>query len=252
MARSWTPNAGDGNASKDALEKPRTWPAANEPDISPDKDGKISNHANGFLQNQRGERIGLWVNGVDASFSMAGETYQSRKKREFYAHNFAQPVITISGQTPNTYQFNRLAEFVRGTHKQALHLRDQREIALVKLRIRGEKPTETTGKSRTIKGAHRPIAVDGFITMVERGAERFINAPDYQFDFVIVYAHNWMDLEERQVRRVRFESILKIIQDPDRGYKFVKQPTAPGKEDPPKGEDYEDNGTVKPPGSHGS
>jgi hypothetical protein len=65
--------------------------------------------------------IELWITQAQISFQMGGSTGQSKRLREFFPRNLVQPVWTIQGIVPNSYQLQRLGEFIRSTHFDALN-----------------------------------------------------------------------------------------------------------------------------------
>lgn len=183
------------------------------PDIDP-----AFNQANAFMLNQVGEGIGLWVEEIEANFEMVGTTGQSRKVRQFFPHNMVQPFITIRGQTPNSYQYNRLAAFIRASHYNALSGTDAKILAMKGAAVtynnyrRKDKKGEPVGDSildptiqltilsgtvkgfpynhakgsgSSVKGRHQTWRVNGYVKQIMAGAERFNHAPAYQFEFVV-------------------------------------------------------------------
>lgn len=223
MASSWVPEARNefGRIDKGYRVK--------APDLKPDSNGDSRNKANAYLQNRSGERVWMWVNGVTSDFAMAGTTAQSKKRRSFFPHNFTQPVMTISCQNPNQFQAARLAEFIRLEHKKCI-LNEQHFLTLAILA--GGEAT----KKPIVKGHHDRIVVDGYVQEIQRGSERFINAPDTQFTFIITRAHNFLGLHDQTVRIVKFKSILDVITKPGE-FTFEKG----GRWNPP-GQDHPDGG----------
>lgn len=205
MATSWTPKGGDGEPTVDGGG---LWNRL--PDLRPDRNGESLHKSNGFLENEKGERVWMWVNNVEANFSMAGSTAQSRLHREFYAHNFAQPSITVACQTPNTYEYNRLGAFIREGQKQSM----VRQGEILKLRILAAGDHNNEENQLPSNRFHRAINVDGYVMNAPRGAERFVNAPTYQFEFIITRAYAFLGLEDDEVQAAQLRSILQIIRDP--------------------------------------
>jgi hypothetical protein len=137
---------------------------------------------NARLTNQTGDVLDLWVYEVTANFAMAGNTAQSRGRRDFYARNFTQPSFTVKGQAASNYQYNELAEFVRFSHRAAVNY-VQRDLDFPTIRF--ELFAGGTDTIRNHKGSHRRMVLRGLIPKVERGATRFEFAKDYEFNFVV-------------------------------------------------------------------
>jgi hypothetical protein len=165
------------------------------------------------LINQRGEMLDLWVEEMEASFQMAGETAQSRGVRQFFPHNMVQPSITLRGRSPNSYQSQRLAAFVRVSQHSALHadelanagvaIRNQTVagqqfvIPTVRLIIRNHAngifpydgrwsgKREDGGRSPGVKGTHKPWILEGYIKSIQAGDQAHNTAPPFEFEFLI-------------------------------------------------------------------
>lgn len=179
MASSWTPGF-------DSMPIGMGPILVRNPPTRPDAKGRLLNGANGFLE-LNGERVGLWVNDISSSFELSGSASQGATHREFYAHNFTQPSVVVSGQTPNSFQYNRLAEFVRKSQLTSLDL-GTASTPLRLIVLTGNVPVP----KRNLRGPHSSIWLDGFIPKIEAGAERFVTAHEYSFEFVILAAHSML------------------------------------------------------------
>lgn len=141
---------------------------------------------NGYLVNREGEgsALRLWINNWEVNFQQGGSFAQSMVKRDWYGRNLQQPRIRVSGQVANSADYQKLGEFVRRTHIHALRTNaqsaDQQEIQLVL----------KEGGIKVLGKRHAKWSVFGYIDRIARGAERFINAPTWTFDFIISYAES--------------------------------------------------------------
>ncbi len=202
MASSWKPGASDNIPD---LRTGGFW--VTHPQLRPEDDkGRSMNKSNAYLENVKGERVWLWINDITSDFAMSGTTAQSHKRREFFAHNFTQPSLNINCQTPNSYEYNRLGAFIRDAQLKGL----SHQGNVLKLRVA---PGGYEAK-KNVKGTHRGIYVDGYIINSVRGAERWVNAPDFQFSFVISHAHNFLGLQDQDVKSQQLRTIMGIINDP--------------------------------------
>lgn len=132
---------------------------------------------NGYLINQQGEELYLWVTDIEASFRMNGTFAQSATVRDWYSRNLEQPRLTLSGQVANSHEYQRLGEFVRESHLNALNPKlDAKQLITLHIKKGGIK---AMGKN------HQPWKVLGYIRQMTRGAERFVNAPTWTFDFIV-------------------------------------------------------------------
>lgn len=212
MARSWTPGAGD-------VPNPLTQGYfVTTPATAPDVDGKLANGANAFLEDSRGNRIGMWVNDISADFSLAGSTAQGPTRRDFYPHNFTQPSVKIKGQTTNNYEYNRLAEFIRHTHRDALSVSSDGVIVSFVLLT----PDSVRQPARPImRGRHRTVELTGFVRASKRGATRFVTAQDYELEFVVLAANRLLGLEDDIIRP--YQTLKTIGQRIESGRVRVKK-----------------------------
>jgi hypothetical protein len=209
MATSWTPGHTD-------LEFGRIGRGyvVRLPNMAPDEGGNAKNQANAYLEDaQDGKRVFMWVNAYEADFAMSGTTAQSKKRREFFPHNFAQPTLNITGQTPNQYQHARLAEFIR--RHQKLSAISDKHVLNLKITGGGEHTAQ-----ETVKGIRDPVDLVGYINTAQRTAEVGVNAPDFTFGFVILKANKFIGLQDQVVRTVKFKDILDVIQHPGSHFEF--------------------------------
>lgn len=158
--------------------------------------------------------IDLWVAGVTSSFGIAGSFAQSRHRRSFFARNLAQVAFVIEGQAPNQYEFGRLAEFVRTA---------QMDVLLRSTQMRLTIPGGGTPAKRNMKGVRRAIDVIGYIEGFDRAHERWVNAPDYQFSFVISRSLSGLFRDE-PVRVPYLRSWADIFKDPKFQAQFIDDP----------------------------
>jgi hypothetical protein len=170
-----------------------------------------------YLENQAGKRIYLWVTDVTASFEMGGSFAQSVRNRSWYPRNFTQPTISFTGVAPNSYQFNRLAEFVRGSQLRAL--RDQDGGGIIKLVM----PSRGIDVKRGQKGRHQAYTMNGYIKNVARGAKRFENVPTWTFDFILAFSYQGLFKTNEATTRALM-SWADVVKNPGFNSGFVTDP----------------------------
>jgi hypothetical protein len=174
------------------------------PDIQPGTD-KHADSWNARIVGPTGDYLALWVHEIEVSFELGGNVAQSRRMRQFFPHSFSQVTMTVRGVTPNNYEYNRLASFVRMSQYWALygddfarvqralgdnvsnrHYPDGTSIPTSQFILRGNHNTQVT-PGRTIKGANAPWNVEGYIKSIQAGASRFEYAKEYEFNFTVAY-----------------------------------------------------------------
>lgn len=167
-----------------------------DPDVNP-----AGNQANGMFVNQQNEKIEFWVEDIVANFSMTGSTAQSRNVRQFMPHNVVQPYVTVTGRAPNSFQYNRMASFVRSSHFNAFHpgilaaagvLRHQNvngqvsPVTTVRFVLRSNASNGLFPYNGAhVKGIHKAWVLDGYVKSMQAGGKRFDQAPQFQFDFYV-------------------------------------------------------------------
>lgn len=191
--------------------------------------------SNAYFVTGDGERIDLWITEFLAGFQMGGTFAQSQKRRQWFGRNFVQPRFTIIGQAPNQYHYNRLSEFVRATHLRALQDTNKNVIDLY----------VPEGKLPTKK--YQAYHMRGYIENMERRNTRHVNAPQYQFEFVVAYSYvGLFQTGQEIVHAIKdwtgiFRHHATWIDDPD-------APGAPPAEDPHPPGSTTGPGGYRPPG----
>lgn len=198
MASSWVPS---GNSIP--IDKPNNNQeeivGVNAPALSPDINGEGANGSNACLEIEGNDssiqRLYLWVNNVESAFTVSGSVAQSVARRQFFPRDFAQPALMISGQTPNQYEYGRIAEFVRQSHLNVINPSfGGTGLGLVTLTVfTDQKPT----KFPMVKGPHQNLRIRGYVSSIERATERFVNAPDFKFEFIIAEATKFLGLQDQ-------------------------------------------------------
>lgn len=186
-----------------------------------------------LLRNQAGDEIALWVYEIETSFSMDGALVQSVHHREFYPHNFVQPTLTVRGQTPNSFEYNRLSEFIRESHQKAVFYDESGYVSpAIRFELRGGGHTT----ERNTKGYHQRLVLRGFVPKFGRGARRFEFSQNYEFDFVVTRSLTGLMTDER-VAGLQLKAWAEVVadpsadgfvRDPDAGDFLDRPPLAPG------------------------
>lgn len=157
---------------------------------TPDSEASEAN-CTGWLTSQSGETLRLWIHEIQMGFKLGGSFEQSALTRTYFARNFAQPSIQIKGQMPNSYQYQRLGEFVRESQLKALSATslnaDANLIALTIPSTRRDSKAAVEGPH--LKGPHTGYHFRGYILSMQRGAQKFVNAPGFTFIFSPAYSY---------------------------------------------------------------
>lgn len=119
---------------------------------------------------------------ISLSLGMSGSTAQSRYVRDFYAHNIKIPALNVMGQSIDQDDYATVTEFVRQAQRKSVE-----NSNLVKFTLNaGGSNVVQKNSNAIIKGAHKPINALGYIKTIKRKHERFVYAPKFTFEFIIV------------------------------------------------------------------
>ena len=140
------------------------------------------------LSRPDGTSIYLWVHEVEQNFEIGGNYAQSHRHRAWYPRNFVQPRLTVRGQFPNQALYGQFAEWVRTAQMQCQRARVPDKLQnTMHLTIHSGNVASTLSSVHK-RYAHDGVSVRGHILKVERNTERWVNAPEFTFEFNIVSA----------------------------------------------------------------
>lgn len=141
-----------------------------------------------YLESDEGHKRYMFIHDITMNFSLAGSYAQSPGFRAFYPRNFVQPQVTVQGQCASQRDYAGIVEYIHRCQKQALNGSDFTTTLVI--------PAGGPGKqSHNYQGHH----MKGHIRRIERKAERWVNAPEFQFEFIVVTAS--AGLYETQTQR---------------------------------------------------
>jgi hypothetical protein len=150
--------------------------------------------ANGTLNNNT-NTWPLFVTAVDIDFEVSGSTAQSRLTRDFYPHNFVQPVFQISGQSIDNVDYAQMCEFIRESQYDLVSNFQLNKLMQIYIKQRGIPGGRTTGpvvsfggKTETnqiMRGSHKPILAQGVILSIPRQHQTGVWAPEWTFGFQV-------------------------------------------------------------------
>lgn len=134
------------------------------------------------LTDQDGSERFLYLYDIVFNFEVAGSYAQSHRWRNWYPRNFVQPRVQVTGQCSNQEIYGELCEWIRKTQTKSLRHGE-----------RGPGYMNTVGFSIASGGKHanhkhQSHHFRGHILNIPRNTERFIYAPEYTFEFVVVAA----------------------------------------------------------------
>lgn len=143
--------------------------------------------ASGYFLRPNGALINLWITDIQASFAVSGQAAQSRMLRQFYPRSFSSVTLSITGNVPNTQEYNRLALFVREHQYLALQgLNGGSTIdQTIVFALNDQTPSSWPANPHNVKGAHVPWHLRGYVKSMAAGAVRHEVAPEFTVDFLV-------------------------------------------------------------------
>lgn len=169
---------------------------------------------NGLLE-FNGNQLYLWIHDISMSFQIGGEGAQSHHYREFYARNLAQPSVKITGQTHSQEQYGEIAEFIRRGQSASLKPQDESGKGNTMVLTIPEGGNIVTGHK------HQGHHFRGHIKNIQRATQRWVNAPEYSFEFIVVAAYQGVFSSYFTDPSATKEKLAMYMQIPNEGRKNV-------------------------------
>jgi hypothetical protein len=227
MPASWVPDTVQGTTGFQPIT---SGVGVASPNMPADIGGQLANGANALLETSTFVN-GLWIYNVQSNFTLDGTFVQGPLVRDWYPHNLGVPTLIFAGQTPNNFERNRLSTFIRQSHITAVRDATDSGKEAIRLTLPGTAVGTTiyplvgggsaqgsygNGWQNNLpagghKGPHGMIDVVGYIDSFEFGADRFVTAYEYTFDFVIVQVISWLGLKDNQVS-IPLQNINQMFQ----------------------------------------
>lgn len=143
---------------------------------------------------------------ANISFQVNGSFSQSARLRQWFPRNLIQPIWKLSGVCPNSFQYQRLGEFIRASQLECITPTSLLAQNFLKLTIYNRglgdlnmlsqvssqfRRPHNVNASQWVqgKGPHEHQVVFGYAQNFSRGATKFINAPTYDFEFNVLFAY---------------------------------------------------------------
>jgi hypothetical protein len=138
-------------------------------------------HVNGRLHDGT-NYVKFFCSETNLTIGLAGKTAQSHLVRDYYVHNIQIPPLTVKCEALNQEDYGNTVEFIRKSQ-----LNGVRNNQLLQLRIMGSNlDFHRPNAKPMIRGGHQPIMAQGYVKSVPRKHERFVYAPKFEFEFIIV------------------------------------------------------------------
>jgi hypothetical protein len=210
---------------------------------------------NAQFVNQLNEDVWFYVDDFEANFEVTGSTAQSKKTRQFYPHNMAQPSVTVTGVAPSNHFYNELASFVRAAQYYSVSGRELRMAGLTTQDYRTM--TGPSGKpiyrptmqfnlyARNQKSAphnklHLSWKLEGYVKNIRAGGEKANVAPTFTFEFIIaeVSGHEKHLFDDDLVRGRAILSWMDVFKSAG-GKGWIQNPEQPVRSNKDKPEDFD-------------
>jgi hypothetical protein len=170
-----------------------------------------SNKHSAELMSPSGKKFNLFMTDLELSFSVGGNYAQAHRFRAWYPRSFAQPTVTVSGQSDSQEYYGDLAEFVRICQKDSLRFgiptrnpgsalkRSHTRLMVWKTHRKNVNPRTHSNYHRL---EHDGYLLYGHIKNIQRRHAKGEFWPEWQFELVLVAAENsWLhDLDLANAR----------------------------------------------------
>ena len=166
-------------------------------------------HNRGLADTDRNHKIWIFCTAISTGWTVSGTYGQSASARTFYPNNLTQQEITFSGVVANQYEYDRIVEFVIAHHNRALDTFDRdtdpntpgQDTAPIELSL-FPYIIDTGKRNRKGEIIYREVygglpgsgqagtygaKVQGYITSIPAGHDRFINAKTFDLSFRVSY-----------------------------------------------------------------
>jgi hypothetical protein len=134
----------------------------------------------------------FWVHDISASFAINGGYSQSARFRRWNPRNFQAPTFTIIGQTPDQGTYGAFVEWIRTAQRRSIVAGGANTTRLF---VRpGQWAKLPAYKQRT------PLDMQGHIESIERIHSRWVQAPEFRFDFIVATSETGLfELDETEM-----------------------------------------------------
>jgi len=153
-----------------------------------ENDQKAPGLHNAQFINQDNQVLEFYVTDLSMTSSNAWSVAQSRNVQQFFPYNFVQPTLQIKGISRNSYQFNRMSNFVRQSHNLALNGSGSPLVTFSLSPTAGKFSSSQEGfpyNGRTVKGKHAKWFARGYIDNIMAGGRKENHAPEFEIVFTI-------------------------------------------------------------------
>lgn len=210
---------------------------------------------NAQFVNQLNEDLWFWVDDFEANFEITGSTAQSKRTRQFYPHNLAQPSVTVTGVAPSNRFFNDIASFVRAAQSYSTAGRELRMAGLTANDYRtmigpDSKPIYRPTMRLNLYARHQKNAahnklhlswnLEGYVKTIRAGGEKENFAPTFTFEFIIaeVVGHEKHLFDDDLVRGREILSWMDVFKSMGRKG-WIQDPGKPAQSGKDKPEDFD-------------
>lgn len=144
------------------------------------------------------ERIYIWLHQIEASFQVSGSFAQSARGRQWFPRNFVQPSFKFTGQFANQHEYGNFSEFVRRSQGRSLGWRRNEAAAHTTRLVIRSREGMTYPRDGSVRHSRAPYELFGHILSIERKYTRFVNAPEFSFDFLISFANTGLFQQSKE------------------------------------------------------
>jgi hypothetical protein len=136
------------------------------------------------------KRHPIWIDEMTTDFALSGTTAQSAAKRDFYPRNFNQPSYGFHGQTFSETHYGQLGEWIRKAQLDCVFRYGLMQIFLpasgaTHVWVGPDGREHKREITRNQRGRRPAIWLEGYIANIQRAHEVGVQAPEYDFGFIV-------------------------------------------------------------------
>lgn len=181
--------------------------------------GLLENTSPSLIAGEPDKKLWLFVTGLQTGWKVAGAHVQTQQSRTFNPQHLMQDELVIMGQVANQYEYDRIVQFVTrhhvtaqaGTQLSGYERTTGHGGAPVSFRVVPYLSGTGAGNRAIVSKAHGatpPIHVEGYITEIAAGAERFTTARPFELKIKVTEDFLSQPWEAAKISGVMFQKYL--------------------------------------------
>lgn len=160
------------------------------PNFSAETKGNAILHNRAVVDADPQHKMSIFCTAVSTGWNVIGSYGQTISNRAFYPQHLIQKPIVIEGVCANQYEYDKLVDFIQRHHETSLQSSydlDTHPIEFKLFPYEVETGKVDAGGNKIMRKIHDKMRVEGYITNIKAGHQRFVNAPTFQLEMIVAY-----------------------------------------------------------------